>query len=114
MLHMSVEYDLNPKATHDAISTTWLQRWIDLHNPLHNAGYCLDLVFHSHDHLACAEALKYFYDMCNLVYGTESAVAAKAQLDWNCAYKAQAGILQNEALLIRLQRCLQRHGMRCT
>ena len=61
---------IKSKETHDVISTTWLQRWIDLHNPLHDAGCCVDLEFHSHYHLACAEALKYFYYECNLVYGT--------------------------------------------
>jgi hypothetical protein len=30
------------------------------------------------------------------VHGAGSAASAKAQLNWSCAYKAKAGILQNE------------------
>ena len=41
-MSMSDEFDYIPRATHDAISAKWLQRWTDLHNPLHGAGYCLD------------------------------------------------------------------------
>ena len=95
---MSVEYDFIPKATRDAISAKWLQRWTDLHNPLHGAGYCLDPEFHSHDHSACAEAMKDLFFMCDKVHGTGSAKSAKAQLDWSCAYKAKAGILQSETV----------------
>ena len=33
--------------------------------------------------------------MCDKEHGTGSAASAKAQLDWSCAYKAEAGILQS-------------------
>ena len=32
------------------------------------------------------------------MHGTGSAASAKAQLDWSCAHKAKAGILQNETV----------------
>ena len=34
--------------------------------------------------------------MCGKVHGAGSAASAKSQLDWSCAYKAKAGILQKE------------------
>ena len=34
--------------------------------------------------------------MCDRMHGAGSAASPKAQLDWSCAYKAKAGILQNE------------------
>ena len=88
----SAEYGYIPKATHDAISAKWLQRWTDLHYPLHVAGYCLDPEFHSHDHSLCAEALCDLFCMCDKVHGAGSAASAKAQLDWSCAYKAKTGM----------------------
>jgi hypothetical protein len=94
----SAEYDYIPKATHDAISAKWLKRWTDLHNPLHGAGYCLDPEFHAHDHSSCPEALRDLFCMCDKVHGAGSAASAKAQLDWSCAYKAKAGILQTETV----------------
>ena len=30
------------------------------------------------------------------MHGADSVASAKAQLDWSCAYKAKAGILQKE------------------
>ena len=54
---------------YDAISAKWLQRWTDLHNSLHGAGYCLDHEFHSHDHSACPEALQNLFCMCDKVHG---------------------------------------------
>ena len=72
---MSVEYDFIPKATRDAVRAKWMQRWTDLQNPLHGAGYCLDPEFHSHDHSACAEALKDLFLMCDKVHGTGSAAS---------------------------------------
>ena len=86
---MSVEYDFIHQAASDAISSKWLQHWTDLHNPLHVAGYCLDPEFHSHDHSACAEALKDLFFMCNKVHGAGSAASAKVY---------NAGILQNETV----------------
>jgi hypothetical protein len=79
-----------------------MQRWTDLHNPLHGAGYYLDHEFHSHDHFTCAETLKDHFFMCNKVHGTGSAASGChqprpiTQLDWSCVYQAKAGILQNE------------------
>ena len=34
-------------------------------------------------------------NQCDKVHGAGSAESAKAQLDWSCAYKAKADILQN-------------------
>ena len=68
-----------------------MARWTDLHNPLHGAGYCLDPEFHSHDHTACAEALADLFTMCDKIHGAGSAESAKAQLDWQCYYKAKKG-----------------------
>ena len=65
-------------------------------NPLHGAGYCLDPEFHPHDDSACPEALQDLFCMCDKVHGAGSQESGKAQLDWSCAYKAKAGILQNE------------------
>ena len=97
----SAEYNYIPKATHDAISAKWLQRWTDLHNPLHGAGYCLDPEFHSHDHSSSAEALSDLFCMCDKVHGAGSAASAKAQLDWSCAYRAKVGNLQKETVLAK-------------
>ena len=36
--------------------------------------------------------------MCDKVHGAGSQESGKAQLDWSCAYKAKAGILQNETV----------------
>jgi hypothetical protein len=63
----------------------------------------LDPEFHSHDHSACAEALKDPFFIGDKVHGTGSAAALlhrpnNLQLDWSCAYKAKAGILQNETV----------------
>ena len=66
---LSDDYDHIPKASHDTISTKWLQRWKDLHNHLYGAGYCLDHEFHSQDHSACPEALKDLFFMCDKVHG---------------------------------------------
>jgi hypothetical protein len=46
----------------------------------------------------CAEALSDLFFMRDNVHGAGSAASAKAQLDWSCAYKAKAGILQNETV----------------
>ena len=62
---MSVEYDFIPNAMLDAICTKWMQRWTDLHNPLHGTGYCLDPQFHSRDHSACAEEPRDLFLMCD-------------------------------------------------
>ena len=72
-------------------------------NPLQNykvphrlkfSGKLLDNSYDS----ACAKALKDPFFMCDKVHGTGSAASAKAQLDWSCAYKAKAGILQNKTV----------------
>ena len=36
--------------------------------------------------------------MCDKVHGAGSAASAKSQLDWSCACKAKAGILQKETV----------------
>ena len=36
--------------------------------------------------------------ICDKVHGAGSTASAKAQLDWSCAYKAKADILQNETV----------------
>jgi hypothetical protein len=74
-----------------------LQRWTDLHSPLHGAGYCLDPEFNHHDHSACPEALNDFFAMCDRVHGQGSDASAKAQKDWHCAYKERTGVLRNES-----------------
>ncbi len=75
-----------PKPVHNDIHAKWLQRWTDLHSPLH--GYCLDPEFNAHDHSVGAEALNDFSAMCDLVHGAGTAASAKAQKDW-CKYNAK-------------------------
>ena len=50
--------------------------------------------------MACPEALQDFFCMsvCDKVHGAGSQESAKAQMDSSCAYKAKAGILQNETV----------------
>ena len=70
---------------------------IDLHNQLNGTGpttltgYCLNPEFHAYDHTTCPEALTDLYTMCDKIHGEESAESAKAQLDWQCIYKAKKG-----------------------
>ena len=49
--------------------------------------------FHSHDHTACPEALADLFTMCDKIHGAGSAGSAKAQLDWQCYYKAKKGAM---------------------
>ena len=44
------------------------------------------------------EALSDLLYMCDKVHGAGSAASATSQLDWSCACKAKAGILQKETL----------------
>ena len=87
----SAEFDFIPITVRSEIQSKWMSRWTDLHNPLHGAGYCLDPEFHSHDHAGCPEALTDFFIMCDKIHGAGSAESAKAQLDWQCFYKAKKG-----------------------
>jgi hypothetical protein len=59
----------------DAISAKWLQKWKDLQNPLHGAGYCLDPEFHSHDHRLCTGFERPLLYVCK-VHGAGSAESA--------------------------------------
>ena len=43
------------------------------------------------DHTACHEALTDFFTMCDKIHGEGSEESAKAQLDWQCFYKAKKG-----------------------
>ena len=45
-----------------------------------------------------SEALSDLFNVCDKVHGAGSAASAKSQLDWSCAYKAKAGILQKETM----------------
>ena len=38
------------------------------------------------------------FNVFDIVHGAGSAASAKSQLDWSCAYKAKAGILQKETV----------------
>ena len=89
----SPEFDFIPSTVRIDIQSKWMSRWEDLHNPLHGAGYCLDPEFHTHDHVACPEALADFFTMCDKVHGEDSPGSAKAQLDLQCFYKAKKGLM---------------------
>ena len=67
----------------------WMAQWTDLHNLLHGTGYCLDPEFHAYDNTTCPEELTDLYTMCDKFHGDGSAESAKAQLDWQCFYKAK-------------------------
>jgi hypothetical protein len=90
-------YSFIPRSVHNDIHAKWLQRWTDLHSPLHGAGYCLDPEYNKHDHSSCPEALQDLFEMCDRVHGQGTAASAKAQKDWHCAYKARTGILAKES-----------------
>jgi hypothetical protein len=47
--------------------------------------------YHSHDHVACPEALTDFFTMCYKIHGEGSPGSAKAQLDWQWFYKVKKG-----------------------
>ena len=51
--------------------------------------------------------------LCHKVHQAGSAALAQAQLDWNCAYKAKAGILQKDTVWTTTVKCHYRHGMTC-
>ena len=70
--------------------------------------------FHSHDHSAGAWALKDLFFMCYKVHGARSAASAKAQLDWSVRTRRRLIFFRTKQCALMLQRCRQRHGMRCT
>ena len=74
-------------------NSKWMAWWTDLHNPLHKAGYCLDPEFHAYDHITSPEALTDLCTMCEKIHGEGSAEHAKAQLHWQCFYKAKKGAM---------------------
>ena len=43
-----------------------------------------------------SKALSDLFNVCDKEHGAGRAASAKSQLDWNCACKAKAGILQKE------------------
>ena len=45
-----------------------------------------------------SEALSNLFNVWDKVHGAGSAESPKSQLDWNCAYKAKAGIFQKETV----------------
>ncbi len=52
------EFSFIPKLVHKETQEKWSKRWVDLHVPLHGAGYCLEsLEPEFHDHSTCPEAL---------------------------------------------------------
>ena len=89
----SPNFGFMPRTVCSDIQSKWMARWTDLHNALHSAGYCLDPEFHAHDHVACPEALTDVFTMCDKIHGEGSAESAKAQLDWQCCYKAKKGTM---------------------
>ena len=47
---------------------------------------------------ACPEALQDLFCLCDKVHEAGSQESGKAQLNWSCAHKAKAGILQNKTV----------------
>ena len=48
--------------------------------------------------LSHSEALSDLINVCDKVHGSGSAASTKSQLNWSCAYKAKAVILQKETV----------------
>ena len=55
------------------------------------------------------------FSKCDKVHwhGAGSAASAKSQLDWSCAYKAKAGILQKETVWAKAAKGHLKHGTKC-
>ena len=52
--------------------------------------------------------------ICEKVHGAGSAASAKAQLDWSVRTRRRLIFFRTKQCALMLQRCRQRHGMRCT